>query len=44
MASIAGSENTAPPMTWFTPIAVRSHFPSSRRSDGEDDDGLLIHG
>ena len=27
---------TAPPMTWLTPIAVRSHLPSSRREMGSD--------
>src|SRR5687768_6659691 len=31
-ASEAGKANTAPPMTWLMPIAVRSQRPSSRRS------------
>ncbi len=29
-----GSANTAPPITWLTPMAVRSQRPSSRRSAG----------
>src|SRR5687767_170008 len=29
-----GSRKIALPITWLTPIAVRSHFPSSRRSVG----------
>src|SRR6476620_4536296 len=33
-ASAAGSANTAPPITWLTPIAVRSHRPSARLSAG----------
>ena len=33
-ATAAGSANTAPPITWLTPIAVRSHRPSARLSAG----------
>ena len=29
-ASAAGRANTAPPITWLTPTAVRSHRPSTR--------------
>src|SRR4051795_13472592 len=33
-ASAAGSANTAPPITWLTPMAVRSQRPSNRRRAG----------
>src|SRR3990170_1701349 len=36
-ASAAGNANTALPMTWLTPTAVRSQRPSSRFSAGVDD-------
>src|SRR6185503_4983485 len=33
-ATSDGSRKIALPITWFTPIAVRSHLPSARRSCG----------
>src|SRR5437773_6156337 len=33
-ATCAGIRKMAPPITWLTPIAVRSHRPSARRSVG----------
>src|SRR4051812_18434275 len=33
-ATAAGRANTAPPITWLTPMAVRSHRPSARLSAG----------
>src|SRR3954470_14477078 len=35
-ARVAGSANTDAPITWLTPMAVRSHRPSSRRRAGRD--------
>src|SRR5262245_56159434 len=34
-ATCDGSRNIEPPMTWLTPIAVRFHRPSARRSAGK---------
>src|SRR5436190_3909844 len=36
-ATCAGIRKIAPPITWLTPIAVRSQRPSARRSVGCDD-------
>ena len=39
-ASAAGSANTALPITWLTPMAVRSHRPSSRFSPVDAGDSM----
>src|SRR5687768_17381101 len=41
---VAGARKMAPPITWFTPRAVRSHLPSSRRSAGRAGEGWLMSG
>src|SRR5262245_60834362 len=35
-ATCAGHTKMAPPITWLTPIAVKSQRPSARRSDGAE--------
>src|SRR6185436_10166415 len=44
LATSEGSRKIALPITWLTPIAVRSHLPSARLSPGSPRRGLCVGG